>query len=115
MRELPTIPIIPNGKRYWVLPDERTDTVREVGGFKLNDTADQKKPPLQGRIVAVGDATDDNYPDHLDLPRVPACKYVRSQVVFFGEYSGNVHRWDGVEFTILREEEILGALPLEND
>jgi co-chaperonin GroES (HSP10) len=111
MAELKQIPIIPNGKRYWVLPDKREGQTVQVGEYKLSDTAGKKPPPLEGRIVAVGDATEPIFTD-LTLTTKPkfvaACKYKFHDLVVFGSYAGNIHTLEGVDYTVLHEEEILG-------
>jgi len=116
MTELKTIPIIPNGLRYWVMPDKAEDTSIVTGGITLSGEADDKKPPLQGRIVAVGDATLEPgaqvsyHASSREWGKSPACKYQRGNLVVFGAYAGNVHRFEGVDYTILHEDEILGLV-----
>lgn len=121
MSQLPVVPIVPNGLRYWVLPDKQEETKINVGGVTLTGGADHKEPPAQGRIVAVGDATK-----MVKKPVTPepgevafhlyheveesACKYKRDDLVIFGKYAGVPHKFNDEEYTILAEEEILGLV-----
>lgn len=113
MPELQQIPIVPNGLRYWILPDARKEKTITVGDVTLSGNSNDKEPPLQGRVVAVGDA--DMEVEALVMPeeivtrrRVPCCKYKRGALVIFGKYAGSPHTFEGVEYTILHEDEILG-------
>lgn len=110
MAELKTIAIVPNGKRYWVLPDKRKDETVQIGEYKLTDNAGKKPPPLQGRIVAVGDAIDHRDPEKFSPAQISACKYKFHDLVVFGVYSGNVHTLEGTDYTVLHEDEILGLV-----
>lgn len=117
---LKQIPIVPNGKRYWVLSDKAEDAEVKVGEFTLSENGGKKKPPLQGRIVAVGDAKEiiqAPIDKVTGLPRLGAttyealtCKYKFQDLVIFGAYAGNEHTHDGVKYTILHEDEILGLV-----
>jgi chaperonin GroES len=102
--KLPQPPIVPNGKRYWVLAPKKDKTVHQIGQFKLEETADKKAPPLQGRVVAIGDG--DRVVNTKEF--TPRCKYRRGDLVIFGAYAGNDHHWDGIDYLILHEDEILG-------
>ena len=117
--ELKTIPIVPNGVRYWVLPDKQEETKISVGGVTLTGGVDQKEPPVQGRIVAVGDAEEpvpaymndaDGNRRYVGEDMIPACKYKRDDLVIFGKYAGIPHKFADEEYTILAEEEVLGLV-----
>lgn len=111
MSKVKTIPIVPNGKRYWVLPNKIEKQTRQVGEYEVEETADKKKPPLEGRIVAVGDAMQESLIDlggGIRTKPVKACKYQLDDLVVFGSYAGNIHTLDGVDYTVLHEDEILG-------
>lgn len=102
MAELKQIAIIPNGKRYWVIPTKRPETTHQVGEWNLKETADKKKPPLEGRIVAVG--------DEASIFGSSGCKYKFHDLVVFGSYAGNIHHFEGEDYTVLHEDEILGKV-----
>jgi co-chaperonin GroES (HSP10) len=105
MKPLPTIPIIPNGLRYWVLPDAKEDKTIRVGEVTLSgDNSTDREPPVQGRIMAVGDAEYD------EIEGTQSCKYERGELVIYGKYAGIPHTFEGVEYTILQQEEILGKV-----
>jgi chaperonin GroES len=113
--QLTQIPIIPNGKRYWVLAPKREKVTKQVGNFKLEETAEKKEPPLEGRVVAVGDATrreactlDNEGRASVGYRDVKDVKYQFGDLVIFGKYAGNPHVVNGVEYLILHEDEILG-------
>lgn len=105
MQRPASIPIVPNGLRYWVLPDEKPEIAIKVGDVVLSgDNNADKVPPLQGRIVAVGDAENDI------ITGARACKYERGELVVFGKYAGVPHTFEGVDYTVLAEDEILGRI-----
>jgi chaperonin GroES len=71
-------------------------------GIIIPDTAKEK--PQQGQVVAVGEGKLlDN-----GTRVTPAVK--AGEKVLFGKYSGTEVKFDGVEYLILREEDILGIL-----
>lgn len=114
--QLTQIPIVPNGKRYWVLAPKAEKTVQNIGGFKLEQTAEKKAPPLEGRVVATGDAVRREACSFDELgsvarvgyKEVKDTKYKFGDLVIFGKYAGNPHVIEGVEYLILHEDEILG-------
>jgi chaperonin GroES len=109
LSRLPYVPIVPNGLRYWVMPDKKEATTIQIGETVLSGTADEKDPPLEGRVVAVGDAKKPG--DGLaQLRAIDACKYQRGDKVVYGAYAGNKHVLEGAEYTILHEDDILGLV-----
>ena len=78
------------------------ETEQMVGGIIIPDTAKEK--PQQGRVVAVGKGKvkDDGTVTPLDV--------ATGDKVLFGKYSGQEIKLDGVEYLIMREDEILGVL-----
>jgi len=78
---------------------EEQETVR--GGIIIPDTAKEK--PQQAKVVAVGSGrvTDDGKTVPLEV-RV-------GDYVLLGKYSGNDIKLDGVEYLIVREDEVLGV------
>ncbi len=75
---------------------------QKVGGIIIPDTAKEK--PQQGRVVAVGSGrlSDEGKVIPLDVKA--------GDTVLFGKYSGTEIKIDGVEYLIVREEEILGII-----
>ena len=72
------------------------------GGIILPDTAKEK--PQQGKIIAVGSGkrTEDGKVLPLELKA--------GDTILFGKYSGSEIKIDGVEYLIMREEDILGVI-----
>ncbi len=72
------------------------------GGIIIPDTAKEK--PQEGEVVAVGQGK------RLDTGKVVALDVKVGDRILFGKYSGNEIKIDGAEYTIMREDEVLGIL-----
>jgi chaperonin GroES len=72
--------------------DEKTK-----GGIIIPDTAKEK--PQRGEVIAVGPGKDGN------LMTVTA-----GDIVLYGKYSGQEINYEGVDYLIMREEDILVVL-----
>ena len=72
------------------------------GSIIIPDTAKEK--PQEGKVIAVGNGkvTDDGKKLPLDVKA--------GDRILFGKYSGSEVKIDGVEYLILREEDVLGIL-----
>ena len=72
------------------------------GGIIIPDTAKEK--PQEGEVVAVGPGrmTDEGKRLAMDVKK--------GDRVLIGKYSGTDVKIDGVEYTILREDDVLGIL-----
>ncbi|MFP3928092.1 MAG: co-chaperone GroES [Desulfobacteraceae bacterium] len=77
--------------------DEKTP-----GGIIIPDTAKEK--PQEGKVIAVG-------PGKLDEngKRIPV-EVKENDRILFGKYAGTEIRIDGVEYLIMREDDILGIV-----
>jgi chaperonin GroES len=75
---------------------------RKVGGLHIPDTAKEK--PMTANVVAVGSGKvlDDGM-------RVPL-EVKQGAKVLIGRYAGSEVRLEGVEYLILREDDVLGIL-----
>ena len=75
---------------------------QQVGGIIIPDTAKEK--PQQGKIIAAGKGKvkDDGTLTPLDVKA--------GDTVLFGKYTGQEIKLDGVEFLIMREDEVLGVI-----
>lgn len=73
-----------------------------TGGIILPDTAKEK--PQQGKVVAVG--TGKRTEDGKVLP----LEVKEGDTILFGKYSGNEVKIDGVEYLIMREDDVLGLV-----
>ena len=90
----------PLADRILVRRIEEKETVR--GGIIIPDTAKEK--PQEGEVIAVGPGrtTEDGKRIPLDVKK--------GDRVLIGKYSGTDVKIDGTEYTILREDEVLGVL-----
>jgi len=75
---------------------------RTKGGIIIPDTAKEK--PQEGEVVAVGPGrkTEEGKVVPVDLKK--------GDRVLIGKYSGTDVKLDGVEYVILREDDVLGVL-----
>ena len=74
----------------------------KVGGLFIPDSAKEK--PQKGEVVAVGKGKrgDDGKLIPLDVQA--------GDKILFGKYSGSDIKMDGVEYLIMREDDVLGVL-----
>ena len=82
---------------------ERIDAEeKSAGGIIIPDSAKEK--PQEGKVVAVGNGKrgDDGKVQPLDVKA--------GDRVLFSKYAGNDVTIDGVEYIIMREDDILGVL-----
>jgi chaperonin GroES len=86
--------------RVIVKPIEAEETT--VGGIIIPDAAKEK--PTKGEVLAVGEgkALDNG---HLRAPKVKA-----GDKVIYGQYAGSAYKQDGVEYKIIREDDILAIV-----
>ncbi len=91
----------PLADRILVRRIEEKETVR--GGIIIPDTAKEK--PQEGEVVAVG-------PGRLaeDGKTRVAMDVKKGDRILIGKYSGTEIKIDGVEYVILREDDVLGVL-----
>ena len=78
------------------------ETEQQVGGIIIPDTAKEK--PQQGKVLAVGKGKvqDDGTLIPVDVKA--------GDKVLFGKYSGQEIKLDGIEYFIMREDEVLGVI-----
>src|SRR5216110_135057 len=72
---------------------------QKVGGIIIPDTAKEK--PQQGKVIAAGNGKSKD-----DGKRVPL-DVKAGDTILFGKYSGQEIKLDGVEYLIMKEEEVL--------
>jgi len=72
------------------------------GGIILPDTAKEK--PQQGKIIAVGKGKK------ADDGKIIPLELKAGDTVLFGKYSGSEIKVEGVEYLIMREDDILGIV-----
>ena len=85
-----------------ILVQRVEETEQKVGGIIIPDTAKEK--PQQGKVIAVGSGKIKD-----DGTRIPM-DVKPGDLLLFGKYSGQEIKLDGVEYLIVREEEVLGVL-----
>jgi chaperonin GroES len=75
---------------------------QQVGGIIIPDSAKEK--PQQGTVIATGDGKvrDDGDRVKLDVKA--------GDTILFGKYSGQEIKLDGMEYLIMKEEEVLAAI-----
>ena len=72
------------------------------GGIIIPDTAKEK--PAEGKVVAVGNGKVGD-----DGKRIPL-ELKKGDKILFGKYSGTEVKVDGVEYLIMREDDVLGVV-----
>ncbi|MDD3473235.1 MAG: co-chaperone GroES [Syntrophaceae bacterium] len=72
------------------------------GGIILPDTAKEK--PQQGKIIAVGHGR------RLEDGKVIPLELKAGDTVLFGKYSGSEIKIEGVEYLIMKEDDVLGLV-----
>lgn len=80
------------------LDDERTS----AGGIVIPDSAAEK--PSKGEVLAVGSGKT------LDNGNVNPLAVKVGQKVLFGKYAGTEVKLEGVEYIVMREDDIMGII-----
>ena len=75
---------------------------QKIGGIIIPDSAREK--PQQGKVLAVGDGriTEDGRRIPLDV--------AAGNLILFGKYSGQEIKLDGMEYLIVKEDEVLAII-----
>jgi chaperonin GroES len=73
-----------------------------AGGIVIPDSASEK--PVQGEVIAVGNGKI------LENGEIRALDVKKGDRILFGKYSGNEVKVDGVEFLVMREDDIMGVV-----
>lgn len=86
-----------------IIVERIEEETKTAGGIIIPDTVAKEKPQ-EGKIVAVGKGktTDDGKLIPMDVKV--------GDVVLFGKYAGSDVKVDGVEYLIMREDDILGVI-----
>lgn len=85
-----------------VLVKRLEESEQRAGGIIIPDTAKEK--PQQAEVIAVGNGKLLESGERVAVDVKPGDR------ILFGKYSGSDIRVDGLEYLILREDEILGVL-----
>ena len=87
--------------RVIVKPIEAEETT--AGGIIIPDAAKEK--PTKGEVIAVGEGKFVDATGNLRAPKVKV-----GDKVIYGQYSGSAYKQDGVEYKIIKEDDILAIL-----
>src|SRR6185369_7927059 len=79
---------------------EEQETTRN--GIVIPDSAKEK--PQEGEVMAIGKGK------RLDDGKMVALDVQTGDRILFGKYSGNEVKLDGIEYIIMREDDVLGIL-----
>lgn len=73
------------------------------GGIVIPDTANQDKP-MKGEVVAIGTGrrTDDG--------KLQPLQVKVGDKVLFGKYAGTNFKFDGIEYLVMREDDVVGII-----
>lgn len=75
---------------------------KTAGGIVIPDTANQEKP-MQGTVLAIGNGR------YIDGSLQPLQVKV-GDCVLFGKYAGTNVKFDGTEYLVMREEDVMGVV-----
>ncbi|VXC01315.1 Cpn10 chaperonin GroES, small subunit of GroESL [Luteimonas sp. 9C] len=75
---------------------------KSAGGILIPDNAKEK--PTKGEVVAVGEGKA------LDNGSVRAPKVKVGDIVIYGQYAGSAYKADGVEYKIVKEDDVLAIV-----
>jgi len=75
---------------------------RTKGGIILPDTAKEK--PQQGKVIAVGEGR------RLEDGKIQPLQVKVGDMILFGKYSGSEIKIEGIEYLIMREDDVLGII-----
>jgi chaperonin GroES len=75
---------------------------QQIGGIIIPDSAKEK--PQQGKVLAVGDGriTEEGTRIPLDVKA--------GNLILFGKYSGQEIKLDGLQYLIVKEDEVLAVI-----
>jgi chaperonin GroES len=92
--------IEPLGDRILLEPVEQEE--EKVGGIIIPDTAKEK--PQEGKVIAVGPGK------LLESGERQALSIAAGDKVLYGKYSGTEIKYEGKDYLIVREDDILAKL-----
>jgi chaperonin GroES len=85
-----------------ILVQRLAEGEQQIGGIIIPDSAREK--PQRGRVIAAGNGkvTDDGDRVKLDVKA--------GDTILFGKYSGQEIKLDGVEYLIMKEDDVLATI-----
>ena len=75
---------------------------QNVGGIIIPDSAKEK--PQRGTVIAAGNGR------HTNQGKRVALDVKKGDTILFGKYSGQEIKLDGVDYLIMKEDEVLAAI-----
>ena len=85
-----------------ILVERLTNEEKTKGGIIIPDSAKEK--PMEGKVIAIGNGKV------LDNGQTLKLEVKAGDKVLFTKYSGNEIKIDGTEYTIMREDDVLGVI-----
>src|SRR6267142_968463 len=85
-----------------LLVKREDESEEKIGGIIIPDSAKEK--PQRGKVIAAGNGKSNKDGERVSLD-VKA-----GDTILFGKYSGQEVKLDGVEYLIMKEEEVLGRI-----
>ena len=85
-----------------ILVKRNEEATKSAGGIIIPDTAQEK--PMEGNVIAVGNGarSDDGKLQPLDVKK--------GDRILFGKWSGNEVSFDGEDYLIMKESDVMGIL-----
>jgi chaperonin GroES len=85
-----------------ILVQRLAEGEQNIGGIIIPDSAKEK--PQRGTVIAAGDgkANDAGHRMTLDLKK--------GDTILFGKYAGQELKLDGIEYLIMKEDDVLAAI-----
>ena len=88
-----------------IIVERLTNEEKTKGGIIIPDSAKEK--PQEGKVIAIGTGKV------LDNGQTIKLEVKTGDRVLFSKYSGNEIKVEGTEYTIMREDDILGVINVE--
>jgi len=85
-----------------IIVDRLEEGEQQIGGIIIPDSAKEK--PQRGKVIAAGNGKVNDEGERVALD-VKA-----GDTILFGKYSGQEIKLDGVEYLIMKEDEVLAAI-----
>lgn len=92
--------LVPMNDRILVKRDEEEE--KTIGGIVIPDTAKEK--PVRGTVIAIGRGK------RWKSGQIQTLTLKVGDKIYFGKYSGTEIKLDGIEYLIMREEDVLASI-----
>ena len=76
---------------------------KSAGGILIPDNAKEK--PTKGEVVAVGEGKFVEATGNVRAPKVKV-----GDIVIYGQYAGSAYKAEGVEYKIIKEDDVLAIV-----